>query len=199
MNNRIISTKLVLLACIILVISGCATSMSLRYEKPSFEMMNKGKICVVVNDQRPSEEGGSDPTRVGTIRNNFGMPFPLRSSVGREPPKVIKELVSDCLKAAGYEVVDQSNNVPQLYIALQSFWCDGYQYNKVWMTMATELKNNTNSPPVWHYEFESNAGVIWTVGYGPFDEGFNRMLEDAKQKLIAQFKDSKFHNNFKSF
>ena len=199
MNNYIISTKLVLLACIVLIMSGCASSMSLLYEKPSFETMNKGKICLVVNDQRPSEDGGSDPTRVGTIRNNFGMPFPLRSSAGREPPKVIRELVSDCLKAAGYDVVEQSNNVPQLHVALKSFWCDGYQYNKVWMTMSTELKSDINSQPVWRHEFESNAGIIWTVGYGPFNEGFNRMLEDAKQKLIAQFKDSRFQNSFKSF
>lgn len=199
MNSHYISfSKLGLLTCIIFI-GGCSTSMNLRYVKPSFEEMNKGKICVVVNDQRPPEEGSNDPTRVGTIRNTFGMPFPLRSSVGREPPKVIKELVSDCLKAAGYEVVEQSNNVPQLYVVLQSFWSDGYQHNRMWMTMFTELKNDINSPPVWRYEFESNVGVTWTAGYGPFDKGFNRMLEDAKQKLIDQFKGSKFHNSFKSF
>ena len=73
MNNYIISTKLVLLACIVLIMSGCASSMSLLYEKPSFETMNKGKICVVVDDQRPSEEGSSDPTRVGTVRNTLSL------------------------------------------------------------------------------------------------------------------------------
>ena len=199
MKHHIISIKVALLAFNILVISGCASSMSLRYEKPSFEMMNKGKISVVVDDQRPSEEGGNDTTRVGTIRNAFGMPFPLRSSAGREPLKAIRELVSDCLKAAGYEVVEQANSVPQLYVILKSFWCDGYQYNKVWMTMSTELKSVVKPQSVWRHEFESNAGVVYTAGYGPFDKGFNTMLEDAKQKLITQFKDSKFQNSFKSF
>lgn len=199
MNNHIISIKLAFLATIIFIITGCATTMSLRYEKPSFEMMNKGKICVVVNDQRPSEEGGNDPTRVGTIRNNFGMPFPLMATAGREPQKVIKELFSDCLKAAGYEVVEQTKTVPQMHVVLKSFWCDGYQYNSVWMTMSVELKRFENSQPVWSHEFESNDGVVWTAGYGPFDKGFNRMLENAKQKLITQFKDSKFQKSYQSF
>lgn len=199
MISSIISTKLAFLVTIIFIITGCATSMSLHYEKPSLEMMNQGKICVVVNDQRPSEEGGNDPTRVGTIRNTFGMPFPLRAISGREPPKVINELVSDCLKAAGYEVVEQTKTVPQMYVVLKSFWCDGYQYNSVWMTMSIELKSFENPQPVWRHEFESNDGIVWTAGYGPFDKGFNRMLENAKQKLITQFKDSKFQNSYKSF
>jgi len=199
MNNHRISFKLVSLAFIVCFISGCATSMSLRYEKPKFEAVNKGKIHVVVNDQRPPDEGGKEPARVGTIRSGVGMPFPLRASDGREPTKVLKELVSDCLKAAGYEVVEQINTVPQLYVVLKSFWCDGYQYSRAWMTMSAELKSHINSQSVWHHEFESNAGIVSTVGYGPFENGINTMLEDAKQKLIAQFKDSKFQNNFKSF
>ena len=173
--------------------------MSLSYEKPFFDQMDKGKICVVVNDQRPLEKGGDDPTRVGTIRNTYGMPFALRCSGDKEPPKVIEELVSDCLKAAGYEVVEQSDNVPQLHVALQSFWSDGYVHNRMWMSMVTELKGDMNSAPVWQYALESNVGITMTVGYGQFDKGFTRMLEDAKQKLIFEFNDSRFYNSYETF
>ena len=198
MIQHIIFNRLSLLLPVIFIINGCATSMSLRYEKPSFEMMNKEKISVVVDDQRPSGEGGNDPTRVGTIRNNFGMPFPLRASAGREPTKVLKELFSDCLKAAGYEVVEQAEPVPQMNVLLKSFWCDGYQYNSVWMTMSLELKSSKQDKPLWTLDFESSDGIVWTAGYGPFDEGFNRMLEKAKQSLITHFKDLKFQSSFKS-
>ena len=87
----------------IILLNGCSTTMKLNYTKPLIDTANnidKGKISVVVNDQRPPEEGKNDPTRVGTIRNTFGMPFPLKADAERQPPKVIKELVSDCLRAS---------------------------------------------------------------------------------------------------
>ena len=66
--------------------------MKLNYTKPPIDTMNKiskGTISVVVDDQRPPEEGKIDHTRVGTIRNTFGVPFPLRADEDRQPPKVI--------------------------------------------------------------------------------------------------------------
>ena len=167
-RRKCIFTALVMLASIILL-SGCSTTMKLNYAKPLIDTankINKGKISIVVNDRRLPEEGKNDPTRVGTIRNTFGMPFPLKADAEREPPKVIRELVSDCLKASGYEVVASSNNVANLYVDLRSFWSDGYQYNKMAMAMITELKNDTNASPVWSYELKSDAAVPWTIGYG---------------------------------
>jgi uncharacterized lipoprotein YajG len=200
-KRKCIYTALVLLVSIVFL-NGCSTTMKLKYTKPAIDTMNrinKGSISVVVNDQRPSEEGKNDHTRVGTIRNTFGVPFPLRADADREPPKVIKELVSDCLKASGYEVVESSNNVAHLYVDLRSFWSDGYQYNKMYMAMITELKNDPNASPVWSYELKSDAAVTWTVGYGQLDKGFTKLLEDAKKKLIAQFESSEFHNRLKAF
>lgn len=197
-TRKCIFTALVLWISIILL-NGCSTTMKLNYIKPSIKTMNKGRISVVVNDQRPYEEGKNDHTRVGTIRNTFGKPFPLRADADREPLKVIKELVSDCLKASGYEVVESSDNAAHLYIALRSFWSDGYQYNKMNMTMATELKNDPNASPVWSYELKSDAAVTWTIGYGQLDKGFTILLEDAKKKLMAQFESSEFHNSLKTF
>jgi hypothetical protein len=186
----------------IIFLNGCSTTMKLNYTKPPIDAMNKikkGAISVIVNDRRPPEEGKNDQTRVGTIRNTFGVPFPLRADADRQPPKVIKELVSDCLKASGYEVVESSNDVVHLFVDLRSFWSDGYQYNKMYMAMITELKNNPNASPVWSYELKSDAAVPWTIGYGQMDKGFTKLLEDAKKKLMDQFESSEFHNRLKAF
>jgi hypothetical protein len=200
-KRKCIFTALVMWVSIVLL-NGCSTTMKLNYTKPPIDTMNKinkGTISVVVNDQRPPEEGKNDQTRVGTIRNTFGMPFPLRADADREPPMVIKELVSDCLKASGYEVVESSNNVARLYVDLRSFWSDGYQFNKMYMAMITELKNNPNASPVWSYELKSDAAVPWTIGYGQFDKGFTKLLEDAKKKLMTQFESSEFHHSLRLF
>jgi hypothetical protein len=199
MNKKcVFFLKLVLSACVIIFVGGCSTSMKLHYVKPPFKEMNKGEIYVVVDDQRPPEKGGNDPTRVGTIRNTFGMPFPLKSSVDREPSKVIKELVSDCLKTAGYKILGQPDSAPQLHVVLQTFWSDGYQHSRMFTKIPVELKKDEHSQPVWKHIFESNIGVTWTVGYGPFDKGINSMLEEVKNKMITEFKDPKFNKSLKS-
>jgi len=197
-KNYALFSKLVLLACVIIFVSGCSTTMRLRYVKPPFKEMNKGVIYVVVDDQRSPVRGGNDPTRVGTIRNSFGMPFPLKSSVNREPSKVIKELVSDCLKAAGYKISGQTGSAPQLHVMLQKFWSDGYQHSRIWTKIPVELKKDEHSQPVWKHIFESNIGVTWRVGYGTFDKGINSMLEEVKDKMITEFKNPKFNKKLKS-
>jgi hypothetical protein len=189
-------TALVLSVSII-ILNGCSTTMKLSYNKPSIKTMDNGPICIVVNDQRPSEKGKSDHTRVGTIRNTFGKPFPLRADPDRVPPMVIKELVSDCLKASGYKVVEPSDNAAQLCVTLRSFWSDGYQFNKMYLEMVTELKKDPSASPVWSYELNSDAAVIWTIGYNQIDKGFTKLLEDAKEKLLVQFESSEFQTSFR--
>jgi len=180
------------------VFGGCASTMSLQYTKPDASALSNGSISVVVEDQRPAEEIGGDPARVGTIRNSFGMPFALRSNPDRQPPLVIKELVSDCLRAAGYNVVEKRVGTPQLQVALTSFWSDGYQHSRMWLTLSTELKKNEKSKAVWQSDLDTGVGVTWTVGYGKFDQGFTNLLEDSKIKLINDFNDGNFSKSYAS-
>jgi hypothetical protein len=191
-KNQIFFLKFVLSVCVIIFVNGCSTSMKLKYVKPPFKEMNKGEIYVVIDDQRLPERGGNDPMVVGTIRNTFGMPFSLKSSADREPTKVIKELVSDCLNTAGYKISGKPDSVPQLRVVLQAFWSDGYQQSRIWTKIPVELKKDEKSQPVWKHIFESNIGVTWSAGYGPFNKGINRLLEDVKNKMITEFKKPSF-------
>jgi hypothetical protein len=181
--------------CLILAV-GCSSTMRLRYDRPPSSETNKGEISVLVTDQRPPNRGGSQPLRVGTVRNTFGMPFPLKASADREPPKVAAELVSDCLKAAGYRVVQGSGGIPQLHVLLQTFWTDGYQRSRMGLTMPMKLGGDEGSAPAWSYLLDANIGVTWTAGYRQFDRGFSKLLEDAKHKLIAEFNDPRFRSSY---
>lgn len=197
-KNYAFFLKLVLSAFVIILLGGCSATMKLHYVKPPIIEMNKGEIYVVIDDQRPPEKGGNDPTRVGTVRNTFGMPFPLKSRADREPSMVIKELVSDCLMTAGYIISGHPDSAPQLHVVLQTFWSDGYQHSRIGTKIPVELKKDEHSQPVWKHIFESNIGVTWKAGYGPFNKGINKMLEDVKSKMITEFKDPKFNKSLKS-
>jgi len=186
---------LLTLSCILLM-SGC-TSLQLYYTKPPFEMTGKGTVSLIMHDQRPPDEGGKEPMQVGVIRNAFGMPFAMKAT-NTEPSKILKELALDCLKAAGYEPIDQSDNVPQLHLFLERFWSDGYQMSRTSMKVMMELRKSASSPVLWSHSLLSDTVVMWTAGTGPMEKGFHQVLEDAKQRMIIQFKDKKFAAAYKS-
>lgn len=194
-KRRIYFTTLLFLTAI-LSISGC-TSLELSYTKPPFETTIKGPISVILNDKRPADEGGKEPMQVGVVRNAFGMPFPMKAT-NTEPSKIVKELVSDCLKAAGYESVEQSENVPQLHVFLESFWSDGYQMSRTSMQLLMELKKSSTSPALWSQPLLSDAVVMWTAGTGPMEKGYNQVLEATKKKMITEFKGPKFTAAYQS-
>lgn len=190
--------NIILVICIISLLSNCSSSMQLKYKKPPVNNINKGEIYVVIDDQRPPDKGGDDPTRVGTIRNTFGMPFALRASNDREPTKVIKELVSDCLNSAGYKISEKPDGVPKMQVMLQSFWSDGYQHSRMWTKIPVTLISNKSTQPEWQHTFEYNIGATWSAGYGPFNKAINKMLEKLKNEMITEFNSPKFSESIKS-
>jgi hypothetical protein len=178
--------------------SGCSNSMKLRYDAPAAREPSKGEISVVFTDRRAANRGGDEPMRVGSVRNTFGMPFPLKAASGREPAQVAKGLVVDCLEASGYRVVEASPGVPQLHTALIAFWTDGYQHSRMVVDMTLQLKRNESAEPEWSHQLVSNTGVTWTAGYGQFDKGFTRTLDLAKTMLISEFDGPEFAEGYAS-
>lgn len=178
--------------------TGCASTMKLRYQEPPAATSTRGDIELVFEDRRPSDRGGDEPARVGTIRNAFGMPFPLKADPSREPSRVVRQLVSECLAATGYRVVEASQGTPLLLATLQTFWTDGYQHSRMILNLPLELKRDESAEPVWSHELVSNVGVTWTAGYGQFDRGFTAMLEAAKQMLLAEFASADFREAIQS-
>lgn len=191
--------QLIVVAAIGMLLTGCSGGMQLHYGKPSIGQMDKGSIHVVIDDQRTPDRGGNNPMRVGTIRNSVGMPFALKARKTREPSTVVKQLVTDCLQSAGYSTIAGSGSGGHLNVILQDFWSDGYQHSRAWIHIKVQLREDPQAPVVWEHTFQSNQGLNWTVGYGPFNKAINKMLEDIKTQMISEFQDSKFDNAFKGF
>ena len=118
--------------------------------------MNQGKIRVIVKDERSPELGGNNPTVVGHARSTFGAPKNVSTRETRLPVKVVKELISDCLRAAGYDVTDQLVEVPKIYAVLNELWCYGYLHYEMRMTILMDLKKGENSSP---YPKVPEAGI----------------------------------------
>ncbi|MBW2250950.1 MAG: hypothetical protein JRF60_10040 [Deltaproteobacteria bacterium] len=185
--------------CIISTLFACSSAMQLAYKKPAATTINKGKLSVIISDQRAPDRGGNNPLVVGIVRNAFGMPFPVKAAPNREPTKVTKELMSECLMAAGYKVVDHSNKTPQLHAVLKVFWSDGYQHSRMGILMPLELKNNEKSPPVWKYSVDVNTGfTVKSAGFRQFNQGYNKMLERTKDKLLELFNSQEFENKYRT-
>lgn len=181
---------------IISTLLACSNAMQLAYTKPLKVPYGQGELSVIVDDQRVPDRGGNDPLTVGIARNAFGMPFAIKASPKREPTKVVKELISECLMASGFKVVDESNDAPQLHAVLKVFWSDGYQHSRMGMLMPMELKNKESSP-LWKYDLDVNTGFTWkSAGFSQFNAGFNNMLDEAKDRLLQQFQSSQFADTY---
>jgi hypothetical protein len=184
--------------CMIATLFACSNAMQLAYPKPPAAEFNQGEISVVLDDQRVPERGGNDPLVVGIARNAVGMPFDIKASPQREPSKVVKELISECLMASGYKVVDESQKAPRLHAVLKVFWSDGYQHSRMGMRMPMALKKPAQSAAVWNYDLDINTGFTWkSAGFSQFNAGFNKMLEEARDALLEQFQDSQFEKRYR--
>jgi hypothetical protein len=181
------------IALFLVMLYGCSNALQLKYSKPAAQPPSKGGVAVIVIDERKPDYGGKEKNIVGNARNTFGVPFPIKAAPGREPHIVTKELITDCLSAAGYEVVGDKSNNPKLYAALKTFWTDGYQHNRMEIQVSMALKESAESKPAWQHDLKANAGKTWGLGgYSQFDSGFSRMLDMARDDLLKEFQSPRF-------
>ncbi|MFH2045144.1 MAG: hypothetical protein ABIK92_08350 [Pseudomonadota bacterium] len=196
---RIKFIQILLIIFILQFVFGCSNALRLNYQTPNAASSKIGKIVLVLDDQRNPEKGGNDPLVIGNVRNAFGMPFKAKASPQREPSKVMRELLSSCLAAAGYEVVDESSNAPVLHATLKSFWSDGYQHQRMYIKMQTELVKEIGSSPVWISFVDVNEGfTVKTAGFKQMNAGYEKMLETTKNKLLTDFNLKEFYTAYKS-
>ena len=198
MKNKCMVLATLLILVFVVFAMGCSRRMNLIYSKPPFGDMNKGEISVIVKDERPAKKGGNNPALIGQVRSGAGIPSGVWANVDRDPVKVIKELISDCLKASGYRVIDQQVGVPGIYAVLQEFWGDGYMHYKMSLTVPLNLKKGENYPSVWSFSISSRGGVTLMWGPSELNKGYKKMLEDATPQLISQFRSPEFQNSYRS-
>lgn len=192
---RIKFIKLLSILFIIQLFFGCMT-FRLKYKIPDASSSKIGKVILIVDDRRDPDKGGNDPLAIGIARSAAGVPFTMKASSGNEPLKVMREMISSCLLASGYDVVDESNKAPVLHATLNDFWSDGYAHNRMVIKMRVELVKEIGSPPLWISFVDVNEGAtaVWSVR--DFGRGYNKMLETTKNKLLTDFNLKEFYNAY---
>jgi hypothetical protein len=111
----------------------------------------------------------------------------------------MRELLSDCLEASGYKVVDASQQAPQLHAVLKVFCSDGYQHSRMGLLMPIEFQERAGSSSLWSYAVNINTGKTWGMGgFSQFNGAFNKMLDEAKDDLLEQFAKPEFEEAYLS-
>jgi hypothetical protein len=77
---------------------------------------------------RPADKGGLDPRKVGNVRAEAGIPYPVTTQGEDELPNAVGRLVSDAMTNAGVSAVGPSDAAPTSLVQanMTELWCDGY-------------------------------------------------------------------------
>ncbi len=182
---------------IILVVSACGFELS--YTKPSNLPAGGKPVVLILLDKRPQDHGGSEPMSVGNVRNAYGMPFSIDVD-NPVPAKTIKSLVSDSLKSAGYEPVQEGQNAPELTATITNMWFDGYVGYNANLAITLELKRVSSSRVMWNDKVSSDdvETAVWGSPYDAAQDAYTKVMDSDMQKMIDLFKDQKFTDAYNS-
>ncbi len=170
-------------------LNGC--SITLGYTRPEIKMAGGKPIVLRVMDTRPANEGGEAPDLVGNARNSYGMPYPIEAK-GTPPLEIITDLVSDSLRSAGYDPVEEGKDLPILNVSITNMWFDGYLYYSVILDMNLELKDSSSSKIIWNTSVGSSRGTGFIWSQADIARLFSRVMNDTLKKMIDLFSDRKF-------
>jgi hypothetical protein len=171
---------------------GCSFTqpVSLDYSRPPILGSGSGEIAVVVEDKRPPKRGGDTkiPGEVGLLRNTFGMP--IASQVSLKPPtEAMKDLITDCLRGAGYSVVNADGRVPTVHAQIEELWSDGYIHYEMSLQLAVQMNN-------WRFPLEIKSQVTLQLSAAELNSAYTQLMNEAAQKLVEQFKSDRFKKGY---
>lgn len=86
-----------------------------------------GKLVITVADRRAGNEGGDDPSLVGSEHGALFIPHALRLSGPTEAADKIRRLVSEAARTAGVGVAPpgDTSGTARLAVEIHNLWCDG--------------------------------------------------------------------------
>lgn len=152
-------------ACVISVLglSACNYQVSLHEYRPIVRGAEDPNVAVSlrVEDSRPPDQGGVDPSLIGTVRGRFGEPYPLHASEGRLIEQLVRSATVDGLRLARAAVVADSPRA--LVAAVKSFWIDGYMANVAVVEVELSLYDD-HLQLLWRTTVRGSSG-----GVGVFD------------------------------
>ncbi|MGZ3438651.1 MAG: hypothetical protein ACXVDD_04020 [Polyangia bacterium] len=86
-----------------------------------------GKVMIAVADHRVGNQGGDDPSVIGSERGALLIPSTLRLSEPTEAAATIRDLLGQAALTAGIGVAahGELTGTAKLAVEIQSLWCDG--------------------------------------------------------------------------
>lgn len=123
-------------------------------------------VRVEVADERPPNEGGGDPSRIGTVRGGFGNPFDLRDKDPNAVINLVGDATSDALASCGVGV---RPDAPERVVArILKLWEDGYMGYEASVVVDLAVVDASGAPRWTARVAGSAADVI--AGYGGASE-----------------------------
>ena len=173
----------------LLFVAGCAINASVQFKTLATALPTTAVVAVDVVDARNADLLGGDKRRVGSIRNGYGMPFPVMESGPDRVTQLVKEATTDALQQAG--VATKANAPRKLVAAVKEFWIDGFAGYKAVCEVEYTLRD-AEGKVLWTTSAKGATGgmPMWGTSYA--EEYLTKALADCAAHAAEQFKTSAF-------
>jgi hypothetical protein len=131
----------------------------------------------------------ADNARVGSLRNNVGVAFPVMENGPDRVAQLAREATTDALRQAGVGV--KPGSARTLVARVDKFWVDGFAGYKGTCELDYSLRDH-DGKALWSSTVEGGAGAVHWAGTTIGEELLTRALAECAERAAAAFKSAKF-------
>lgn len=168
----------------VVTIAGCSFTTQLHYEPSvSDEQQPDTAVALTVIDGRQPDYGGTDATRIGTVRGGLGNSFPVYDTDPLQVPQLVQLATTDALVQS--RVAVQTGSPRTLVVTVTKFWIDGYVGYGASVVAQCDLKDE-HGDVLWSGT-ASGSGSSVNVLVGVLNVWTARFAQPAFQKALANY------------
>lgn len=140
-------------------------------------------VSLTVVDERPPEEGGKDPARVGTIRSDVGIPAGMHESSPDAPRRHVEAATRDGLALAGLAVAEGAPETAE--VRIRRLWMDGYSTYTAKLEGTLTIRKDGREVLSTPLSVESTGAQAVAAGAALFNETWGWTLTKWKDAVAA--------------
>ena len=114
-------------------------------------------VALRIVDARAADRGGIEKARVGTFRNNWGVPAGVFDEFPDVAPRTVADATADALRRVGIGVGAAEKT---LVVTITDYWMDGYM-GYAWIAVRYQMFDAAERP-IWFLDVGGGSG-----GFGP--------------------------------
>ena len=181
-------TSLSLLLAGLIAVAGCSAKVSYRSLTP-VNAATSANVALEVVDARDASLVGADKSRVGNVRNGWGMPFGVHEDSPDRIPQLVTEATADALRQAGVGIDKSASRV--LVAQVKDFWVDGYVGYKSMVDVEYSLRDR-DGKQLWTFLAQGASGGMPWGGTSFAEEYLTKALADCSVRAAQQFQQPAF-------